>query len=375
MDALVDKIIECKIEDIPFDEIPINERFGLIVYKNNVKYEFLIHLKSDSKNLVCFGSGALNGSDLKRFEQKPRFNRQSWKINESTLFYNDPTRYLNNSMLGGWGIGTTDDWYLENIKEIILKIKEFYEIKNENILFYGSSLGGFTSMLLGTLVKDSKVLADVPQLTFENAKYFQHIKHIVFPDLSDEEIKNNYNYRLNVLDLIKKEKYIPNAYIIFDAGEIDIKEHYTHFFAELNKITECNNSNRMKIIINPINEHKFMSMEETLDVIQQACDNNLLCFGDELYSSDINKELEKIKLKIEPEIIEVKNEINAINEITAMKNTEIHELDEIITQKDAEIHELNLKNKQLEIKFNEISTSTTWKLTKPLRKFLDLFKK
>lgn len=357
MDELVDKIIECEIENIPFNEIKLDERFGLIVYKNNVKYEFLIQLKSDSKNLVCFGSGALNGSDLKRFEQKPRFNRQSWKIKESTLFYNDPTRYIDNSMLGGWGIGTPDDWYLENIKEIILKITEFYKIKNENILFYGSSLGGFTSILLGTLVKDSKVLADVPQLTFENAKYFQHIKSKVFPNLSDEEIKNNYNYRLNVLDLIKKERYIPNAYIIFDGYELDINEHYTHFFAELNKITECNNKNRIKIIINPINEHKFLSMEETIEVIQQACDNNLLCFGEELYSSDMNKELQKV----EQEIIELKNEVNKINEITNIK--------------DAEIHELNLKNKQLEMKFNEISTSTTWKLTKPFRKFLDLFKK
>lgn len=45
------------------------------------------------------------------------------------------------------------------------------------------------------------------------------MKQAVFPNLTDDEIRISYNYRLNVLDLIKKEKYIPNAILIFDAGE------------------------------------------------------------------------------------------------------------------------------------------------------------
>lgn len=125
MEELVEKIIECEINNIPFSEIPIDERFGLIVYKNKVKYEFLIHLKSTSQNLICLGSGALNGVDLERFKQKPRFNRQSWKIKESTVFYNDPTRYLDDNILGGWGIGEPEDWYLDNIKGIIQKLLNF----------------------------------------------------------------------------------------------------------------------------------------------------------------------------------------------------------------------------------------------------------
>lgn len=371
MNELVEKIIECEIEQIPFNDFPINKRFGLIVFKNNVKYEFLIHLKSTSQNLICLGSGALNGSDLKKFKQKPRFNRHSWKINESTLFYNDPTRYLNDNILGGWGIGTPDDWYLDNIKEIILKITEFYKIKNENILFYGSSLGGFTSILLATLVKNSKALADVPQLTFENAKYFQHIKSTIFPNLSDEEIKNKYNYRLNVLDLIKKEKYIPNAFLIFDAGELDITEHYIHFFHQLNKLTECENSNRIKIIINPINEHKFLSMEESLEIIQQACDNNLLCFGEEVCNSKIYNDLKEL----EKRIIDKNNQIEKLEQQKKEMQNLNSQYNEMTQIKNNEIQNLNSQYNELQRKFDEISNSTIWKMTEPLRRFLDYLKK
>ena len=354
MEELVDKIIECDFEHISFKEFPLNEKFGLIVWKSNVKYEFLLNLKENSQNLICIGSGALNGADLEIFKQKPRFNRHSWKFSESTLFYNDPTRYLNDSILGGWCIGEPDNWYLEEIKEIIVKITEYLKIQNENILFYGSSLGGFNSIQFATLIKNSKALADVPQLTLENAKYYQHIKPILFPNITDEEIKSNFNYRLNILDLIMKEKYIPNATMIFDAGEVDIREHYTHFFSQLNNLTEADNSNRIKIIINPINEHKFLSMEESLEVIQQACDSDLMCFGDEIHLSKLYSTLKKHE-----KTIKAKNQ----------------ELENLKNQKNAEITNLKAKNSELEQKFYEISNSTIWRLTKPLRNILDFFKK
>ena len=65
MEELVNKIIECDFEHLNFNEFPLNEKFGLIVWKRNVKYEFLLNLKENSKNLICIGSGALNPPDKK----------------------------------------------------------------------------------------------------------------------------------------------------------------------------------------------------------------------------------------------------------------------------------------------------------------------
>ena len=314
MDELVENIIVCDFEHIPFSEFPFDERFGLIVNKNDVKYEFLINLNSESKNLICLGSGALNGSDLERFELKPRFHRQSWNFNSSTIFYNDPTRYVNKNLLGGWGIGTPDEWYLEVIKDIIVKISDYFNYLHENILFYGSSLGGFMSILLSTLVKGSTALADVPQLTFENAKYWQRVKKFLFPNFSDEEIYGKFNYRLNVLDLIKKEKYIPNLIMIFDAGDVDINEHYVPFFKELNKLNYLN-KNFIKIVINPIDEHKFLDMPSSLCMIEEALNKNLLRFNEEIYSSQLYGENQFLNSRVNSLEFEKNDLLNRIKEL------------------------------------------------------------
>lgn len=277
MEELVDNIIKCDFDNIPFSTFPIDERFGLVVTKNDVPYEFLIHIKTDNDKLLCLGSGALNPPIRDQFINKPRFNRHSWGFKESTIFYNDPTRYLDKSLQGGWGIGTPDDWFLENIKDIIIRVANFFNFNNENILFYGSSLGGFQSILLSILVKDSTALADVPQLTFENDRYWDYVKKILFPEFSDEYIYENFKHRLNVLDLMKKEKYIPNLVMVFGAGERDRTEHYIPFFKQLNKLTEfqTSNKNHIKIIINPIDRHLFLDEDDTLYLIKRVFDNKV----------------------------------------------------------------------------------------------------
>lgn len=310
MEGIVNKIVCCEYNEIPFEDFPINEKFGLIITKNSVKFEFLININSSSNKLIVLGSGAVNEWQLKKFENRPKFDRHSWYFDESTIFYNDPTRYIDNSLEGGWGIGTPNEWYLETIKNIILSISKYFNYKNENLLFYGSSLGGFMSIMLSTLIKGSKSLADVPQLTFENTNYWRRIKNIIFPNYSDEQIKKDFNYRLNVLYLMEKEKYIPNLTMIFDAGHVDISEHYVHFFEELNRLTNCYNKNRIKILINPIDEHKFLNKNETLQLINEVL-NDEKSNIDSSYSDlfDKNQVLQKqfSKLLMDENIIVIEN--------------------------------------------------------------------
>ena len=140
----------------------------------------------------------------------------------------------------------------------------------------------------------------------------------------------------------------------------------------MNDLTEAENSNRIKIIINPINEHHFLSMEETLTVIQQACNNDLMCFGDEIHLSKVYSTLKEHERTIEAKDQKIKKlKDTHQNEIYA-KNQEIENLK---NQKNTEIANLKAKNSELEQKFKEISNSTIWRLTKPLRNILDFFKK
>ena len=260
MENLVNKLITTQFEELDenLKKIPINERVGLIVILNDVKYEFLVHIKL-TKNLICLGPSALPDVDyIDRFKGKPMFTRHRWFFNESTIHYNDNTRYVWDGAVGaGWGIGLPDDYFLENIKNIILKITEFFNIKNEDILFYGSSMGGFTSIQLATMVKDSHAIAENPQI--DATKWMQsfYIDNGMFSELySKETLSKIEPYRYNVIEMIKKEEYVPNLTIIHDINHEDIENHLIPFIEELNEFPfKKEDYNKIKIFIEPHSYH------------------------------------------------------------------------------------------------------------------------
>ncbi len=278
MNELTDLIIEIDFDKISSYEFPRNKRFGLITSINNVKYEFLITLNDFSKKLLVIGSGALPSNSAHN-RSRPYFNRHSWDFHESTIFYNDPTLYIDDELLGPWGIGTIDDWYLENIANIIEEIAKNIGIKNNNLLFFGSSAGGFTSLLLSILIKDSYALAEIPQFNLKNnwkRHYLLLINHC-FKGLSEKEVWLKLSYRLNVIDLIKKENYIPNMFLVLDYSvKADVEMQYIPFFEELNEING-NVGDKIHIIIDWKNiGHQAMGYDDIIklfDTVKKHMDN------------------------------------------------------------------------------------------------------
>lgn len=122
--------------------------------------------------MICAGPGAHkrdtihNGQLLK----PPFFDRWSWYkyFNESYIAYADPMLFYEDKINIAWLIGTKEHWYLQDLSEIIKELCKNQEIKHNNILFYGSSGGGFTSVVLGTLIKNSQVLINNSQLFIMN---------------------------------------------------------------------------------------------------------------------------------------------------------------------------------------------------------------
>ena len=214
MYQLVDEIINIDYEELSTLRIPINYRFGLCVNLRGVKYEMLVYFKSETDKVVCLGSGAM-ADDSTHDNTRPFFHRNGWVFDASTIWYNDPTRYLDINLKGAWGVGTVDDYYLRNIGDIIVKLLERLDLKRENLFFYGSSMGGFTSLQLATMVKDSTAIADIPQLEFQNHVSYDRIKPYCFPGMSNAEIWDKYKHRFDVIELMKKEDYIQKAILIF----------------------------------------------------------------------------------------------------------------------------------------------------------------
>lgn len=361
MHQLVDQIINIDYEELSAFEIPLDYRFGLCVNLHDTKYEFLVHFKSNTDKVLCLGSGAM-ADDSTHDTRRPFFHRHSWTFDASTIWYNDPTRYLNLESKGSWGVGTADDYFLENIGDIIVKLINRLDLKHENLLFYGSSMGGFTSLQLATMVKGSTALADIPQLEFQNHVSYNRVKPYCFPGLSDDEIWDRFKHRFDVVEMMKKEDYIPKAIIVFNCSNRDINTQYLDFIKKINEFPKISNkSNHIKIVFNYIDAHAPLGNSESLILANGVTSKNVLSYYDEITDSDLYKENNVLK----KELGDFHEEINSI------KNQLKNELDEY--HKETMI--LKNQNYQLNRELDKLYNSNSWKITKPLRKIMSFFRK
>ncbi|GAE09679.1 hypothetical protein [Paenibacillus sp. JCM 10914] len=224
------------IRNINSSHIKYDAPYILKVMCTGVKYEFLMNLKRESDKLIILGSGAYQPEKLK----PPIFQRHAWMkhIPESTIFYNDPTLY-NGKIRLGWGYGVKDDHYLENISKIFVKLLPVLGIPSGKVLFYGSSGGGFMSMILGGFIKGTKVIVNNPQTIVTNY-YSGHVKdlmEIVHPGMTIEEICKSYNHKLSVPFFYKKIGYIPRIIYIQNVScEHDMQNHLVPFISEMNSL-------------------------------------------------------------------------------------------------------------------------------------------
>jgi hypothetical protein len=223
------------MEELKLAQFPLDELFSLQVNHNNVKYEFLVRFSSINKNLICFGSGSY---DPKRENiSPPIYRRHSWQkeFEESVIYYNDPTLYNDPNLTLGWGVGKNEEWYLPVIADIIRILAKKNGIEHENILFFGSSGGGFTAIILSTFIKNSTVMVNNPQILLTKWKgLFNTMIEKCFENMDLETILKEYGCRFDVIELFKCEKYMPKiTYIVNIDSKDDILNHFTHFINSL----------------------------------------------------------------------------------------------------------------------------------------------
>lgn len=305
MEFYVDNIIEVNYEDLANCSFPRKQLFGLKVYKNSVKYEFLIKLSDNPySKVICFGSGA-----KQKNHKPPIFHRYSWNIffKESVIYYNDPTLYLDDELKLGWCVGERSEWYLEGIREILEKIFIMNNIFNKNVLFYGSSGGGFTSILLATFFKTS-CLVNNPQFNLKlyNPQSYKDMINVCFGTLSDKELEN-YECRINAFELFKQERYIPKInYLVNINSYFDIKSQLMPFIQSILEMDIPLTEKLNIIIYSDDNGHNPISKELTIKYIK-----NILNKMD-------SEEVVEINEKLKNEIQDPKSKISLFDDNTQL---------------------------------------------------------
>lgn len=192
---------------------------------NDVRFDFFIRYKPDSPQALILGTGAVGQ------HPRPYFSRISWaeELPYTTIYYSDPTSYREGCTLG-WGYGTNKRWYLMDIAVLLYRILDNLNLKPSDTLFYGSSGGGFTSMVLASMFRSRATVIN-PQFIVENF-WAKNVDALKAACLAKGETL--LPERTAVLPTFLREGWFPYLHVVQNIqAEADVERQLTPFLEQL----------------------------------------------------------------------------------------------------------------------------------------------
>ena len=269
-----------KLKKLPYPEITLQEYeldgheiikdclYVLRVIKDNVPYEYLINRRSCSDKLIVFNNGAIAEGNV----SFPVFQRHSWAnfLKTSSVFCMDPTLYLNSFLQLGWGIGKNDNYYLENSSLILKKIIQKMGICLEDTAIYGTSAGGYLSIIMGIYLKGAKVVADNAQLDVRNWIFKDALDSVITFSFDNIGTALNYRERFNIVDAFEKHHYVPKIYMHVNlCSPADNTKQLVPFLQMAETMTNIQEYNNMEVILHysPEKGHNGIDMQEAVQFL------------------------------------------------------------------------------------------------------------
>ncbi len=215
----------------PDNFTPVFDQYEHYFFKlDNLKVDILSFFKKNSDRLVVFYNGAV---DVEK-TPLPVFQRWSWleKLPYSAMVISDPTieqiaREKSGKSHIGWYQGDCDGFVLEQIVEHIKKTIHKLDIEESNVLFYGSSAGGFAALVSASLLQRSKACVINPQV--DVLQY--HKKHVdkllAYLGTDKEETLKKKEHYLDAIKYFERNDNFPQVY--YKQNELDQDHYIKHY--------------------------------------------------------------------------------------------------------------------------------------------------
>lgn len=269
------KKMEVRSEDLDKVKIPFKKPVELKVIHQEKEYYLLIYLRRRAEQLLVLSNGAV---DPKK-KTPPIYMRSSWveELPGSLIFIDDPTLHGTNLKLG-WGQGTDGTFFLENIASFIDKLSNRLKYKRENIYFYGSSAGGFMSMMYATMLKGSKAIVNNPQtnvLKYHEASVKPLLLHSYGTDDKDK-VMEEFPQRVYVVEAFKYYGNIPVIYYFQNKKcDTDMRKHLTPLIVDMQKEKQNIKKLYVQHYFNKAAGHNPIPKEGTIRLLNLAMSGNL----------------------------------------------------------------------------------------------------
>lgn len=141
----------------------------------------------------------------------------------------DPSLDLADDIQIGWFLGSRWVDYTKTIAAYLEKLFAHFGIANHDALFFGSSGGGFVSLVLATHIRGAKVLAMNPQtelLRFHDVRELSRVLEAGWLGVSNMSIQRDHAHRFSIAALFDSEQYIPHGIIMVNTYDPWHIEHH-----------------------------------------------------------------------------------------------------------------------------------------------------
>ncbi|WP_375749546.1 hypothetical protein [Vibrio sp. HN007] len=196
----------------------------------------LAKIHDKPKELIVLFNGATSKDKL----TKPNFSRWSWaeKTGYSYISISDPLVGTTDDLNLAWYVGTTDfdlqNYIQKCIKRILIKVG----IEPNKVIFYGSSGGGFASIVASTYLRGSTAIVYNPQTNVLDYNEIAVDRFLNSFGAERAELTKECLYRFSISELMKRNNYLPN--IIYKQNTQDqshIHQHYFNFYQKYMDMT------------------------------------------------------------------------------------------------------------------------------------------
>ncbi|WP_026672400.1 hypothetical protein [Alkalihalobacterium bogoriense] len=238
---------------------------GLYTFSDeSFEYDF-IYKSSEENRLFVLLSGYADRGKL----EPPVFQRWSWShlFPGHCLYIADPTIKPHSDMGIAWYCGTQEAEVIPTILGLVKKVADNIGVSYENVIFYGSSGGGFASLKLTALLPESSAVVINPQIDvtkYDNGSVLKLLKRC-FGGVTRDEALEQFKERFSLIpysDRLKERRifYIQNT---LDKHHYEV--HLPLFTSELN-LNEMNDFKNNDIEVFFFAHPDGHSMQEPVEV-------------------------------------------------------------------------------------------------------------
>jgi len=225
--------------------------------------QFSYHSGLASEKLIVFFPGAYD-----RSKGTVQYQRHSWMVDYTEkchcLVIDDPTINEDNDLKIGWFQGWPGVNLFDGLKKLILSACDEVGIDEKNIVFFGSSAGGFVSLKMTDFFSASTAIAINPQIYLN--KFYK----------SGYEAMMDYSYKTRSLDdlIIRNITYSPS---FFDRqGKVYILQNLSD---------EYHVANHASVLLNTVSNNVGVSqvvIRGFFDIPKDNCFLNVFYYEDDI---------------------------------------------------------------------------------------------